>query len=192
MRKNRAVIKRLIPEARLACPRRSGRAVERDERADWEVLDENFHLVAGLERYRTLDSLHGQLADGKDVTIFDLQARGRVWSCILVNDLDLPNFRLYPSPEEDAGGELTTGDEAFDRRFAVWAEDGPAGEMLFTEAVRSHLLRGPRPDLAVEAKNGFLLASCYSLAVDEYRPVFRHVAALVGLLDDAVQQILAA
>ena len=122
-------MKRLLAGANLGLPRRAGRIIFRDEQAPWELHDENFRLVAGLHRYRTLATLHGHPVDGKEVSLFDLQARGRAWSCVLIQGVDLPDF-FVAAPDHELGvvehapaDEVTTGDEAFDRHFAVWAED---------------------------------------------------------------------
>lgn len=196
MRKNRAAIKRLIPEANLLLPRRAGRAVSRDEEAPWELLDENFRILAGVECYRTSFTLCGQTAGGGQMALFDLEARVEAWTVLLFTDLDLPDFLLtdrhdQADVEEGVADEVRIADEAFAARFRLVAEDEQGVEELFRPAICRHLLRSPHSGFEVEVKNGYLLFACSPLDLDEYPAVYRHVARLVGLLEPARQSLAA-
>lgn len=196
MRTKRTALKRLLAEANLSLPRRAGRIILRDEKAPWDLHDENFRLVAGLDRYRTLATVHGQTGDGKEVSLFDLQARGRAWSCVMIQGVDLPDFFVAAPDHELAvvehapADEVTTGDGAFDRHFAVWAEDeAVVADLLTPKAV--HHIQEAGHDLAVEVKNGYLLCSSHPLDPEEHAHAYRHVARLVRLLESARQPLAA-
>jgi hypothetical protein len=200
MRKNKATIRKLLGKADLTCPPARVKTIERGETARWQLLEEDFHLVRGMKKYRVGNILEGENAQGGQVILMDLETEDSLQTVVLFTDLDLPDLRLAPRnedvetwvPDSLEDEVRMEHDEKFADRFQLAGNDEHVLQELFNPSVRRFLLR-LRPGLEMEVKNGFVLVCWPGLSWDlgDYQ-LFARILTLVDLLHAAGQPALVA